>query len=116
MGQESAQLREVRQRLVELLENDCWMMLDEDEIEARQMLKCYGQCDTQYGIVDFVLSLLRSNYPMLVVELTNVKYRPGSGYVMKNPYDYDLYIKLRFTDSFTNDKVHIMSFHPQRPC
>jgi hypothetical protein len=116
MDRESAQLGRVRKRFVELLENDGWTMLYEDEVEARQILKRYGQCNTQYAIADFVLSLLRANHLMSAVELTNDKYRPGTGYVMKKPYGYDLYIKLRFTGSFTDEKVHIMSFHPEQPC
>jgi hypothetical protein len=91
------------------------MMLHEDEIEARRTLGCYRKCSTQYDIVDFVLELLKADYPMAAIALTNTKYCPGTGYVMKRPYGYDIYIKLRITDSISDPQVHIMSLHPEQP-
>jgi len=115
MALESAQLRAIRSIFIELLENDHWMMLDQDEVEARKTLKRYQKCNTQYAIADFVLELLKKNFPLESVELTNPRYCPGTGYVMKRPYGYDIYIKLRLTDSISDQELHIMSFHPEQP-
>jgi len=116
MALESDQLRAIRNRFIELLEDGEWRMRREDEIDARKTLRCYQKCDTQYAIVDFVLELLKNNFPLELVELTNPQYRPGTGYVMKRPYGHDIYIKIRLTDSISREQVHIMSFHPEQPC
>ncbi len=116
MSLESDQLRAIRNTFIQLLENDQWLILEQDEIEARMTLKRYGRCNTQTAIADFVLELLKNNFPLQSVELTNPRYRSGTGYVMKRPYEYDIYIKIRLTDSISEQQVHIMSFHPEQPC
>jgi hypothetical protein len=115
MALESDQLRAIRKRCIELLDGDEWFMLEEDEIEARTTLSRYQDCNTQYAIVDFVLKLLREDFRLEPVELRNPRYCPGTGYVMRRPCGYDIYIKIRLTDSISNQQLHIMSFHPEQP-
>ena len=79
MALESAELRAIRVRCIELLQNDAWRMLEQDEIEARTTLKRYRKCNSQYAIVDFILELLKQGFPMESVELTNPQYCPGRG-------------------------------------
>jgi hypothetical protein len=116
MAHESDELRAIRKRFIGLFEADEWQIRRDDEIEARRTLKRYRECKTQYAIADFVLELLKNDFPLEPVQLTNTQYRPGTGYVMKRPYGYDIYIKIRLTDSISREQVHIMSFHPEEPC
>ena len=89
-------------------------MLREVEIEARQTLKKYQKCQCQYDVLDFILTLLKQNHPMSTINLTDAKYRPGTGYVMNWPYRWDIYIKMRSNESISDEKAHIMSFHSNR--
>ena len=114
MARESPELRAIRAQLIKLLEDDEWFMSEQDEVDARSTLKRHGECTTQYAIIDFILDLLRSGFGLEAVELTNPRYRPGTGYVMKRPFGYSIYIKIRLTDDISNQQVHIMSFHPDQ--
>ncbi len=115
MAQDNAKIAAIRTRLIELLD-ECDFFIDHAvEREAKHTLAIYKTCQSQYVIIDFILDLLQDGFPMVEVELNNEKYCPGNGYVMKRPYGYDIYIKLKIDESASRDRVHIMSFHPERP-
>ena len=101
--------------MLALLENDDILMLEKVEREGRATLALYQPCKNQYDLIDFVADLLRSEFPMTAIELTNTEYRPGLGYVMIRPNEWDIYIKLRITDCISQPKLHFLSFHRERP-
>ncbi|MGH7173756.1 MAG: hypothetical protein ACRELG_26030 [Gemmataceae bacterium] len=109
MAGNDASLRQIRDELVRLLEQDEWEITGRAESEGRQVLRRFMQFPTQFAIVRFALDLLKANHPLHAIERGEPPGSLGVGYVMNvsNEHVQDLYIELIIEDA----KAWVISFH-----
>src|SRR6266850_2037004 len=94
MPQKKDDLPEIRQELVRLLEDDEWMLTRAAELSGREVLGRKLQYPTQCDIIRFVLSALKTDFPIHEVALGERPGSLGAGYVMNNADGEGLYVKL----------------------
>src|SRR5262249_1910863 len=109
-------LDEVRQRLIELIEDEEWRITERAERTGREFLRRFIPVPTQLSIVRHVLQLLRQDDCCLI--LVPMGEPPGSrglGYRLRDPVSPNLYIKVKIEE----DLAWIISFkeskHSGRP-
>lgn len=74
---------------------------------AREIAACrYGR-PSEFGLVDYILGLLRSAQPLKAVPMGEPAGSCGTAYAMTNVDGAGLYIKLKLED----DRVVVVSFH-----
>lgn len=100
-------LREVRQELIRMFEADEWEFTDRARLDGYQVLRSQNQFPTECALVDYILDLLRSDFPMHPVGLGNPPGSLGTGFVMNNADGRRLHIKLTIADN----RVYVLSFH-----
>jgi hypothetical protein len=109
MPGEDASLRQARDELIRLIENDDWRITGRAEREGRDVLRSFIQFPTQFAVVQYTLDLLKANHPMHVIQRGEPPGSLGIGYVMKvsNEHVQALYIELVIEE----DTAWVISFH-----
>ena len=69
-----------------------------------------GQMPTDCAIIDYIVRLLRTNFPFHEVRLGEPAGSAGAGYVMNNADGRGLYIKVKI-ECGRADEVIVLSFH-----
>jgi hypothetical protein len=113
MPDEGPSLDEIRIRLIQLLGEDRVQMTEREQVLGRRAMGRSVKYPTEYSIYDHILKLLRSPAcPIHEVALGEPPGSGGRGYVVKDPADPSLYIKLKIEDEgFGDQRVLVMSFH-----
>ena len=105
-----------RRLLIGLFENDDWRITERARREGFPILRRLGvPYPTDWALVEYVLSLLRENYPMHIIQRGNPPGSRANGYVMNNSDGHGLYIELTIEEERIGRPVAwIISFHTSR--
>jgi hypothetical protein len=108
MADAGPSLDEVRQRLIELIEEEEWRITERAERTGRESLRRSLPVPTQVSIVLHVLKLLKQDDCSLVpVPMGEPPGSHGVGYTVRDPVSPNLYIKVKIEE----DLAWIISFH-----
>jgi hypothetical protein len=104
-----------RRKLVELLEADEWKFTRPALEQGREALKGVirdppGEC----AIIDYILGLLKGNFPLLRTLLGEPPGSCGVGWVMNNPDGRHTYIKLKIAEDGRREYALVMSCHASK--
>ena len=81
--------------MIRLLEDVAWRIAKSARGIAYPILRAMGQMPTDCAIIDYIVRLLRTNFPFHEVRLGEPAGSAGAGYVMNNADGRGLYIKVK---------------------
>jgi hypothetical protein len=116
MSAEEDGLGEARQRLTELFDADDWEVTESAVTAGLPILRRMGNAyPTRAALIDYVLDLLRADFPMHTIQRGDP---PGSlsvGYVMNNSDGLGLYIELAIEEvRMGQPRAWLLSFHTSK--
>src|SRR5262249_27072933 len=104
-------VREARRRLIELIEADDWEITETAASDGFAILRRDGERPPRWGVVGYVLNLLRADFPMHPVELGGPPRSQGIGDVRNNCDGEGLYVKVTIKD---DRLAWVVSFHTSK--
>ena len=111
MAEVGPQLDEVRQRLIELFEDDEWRIAESAERTGREVLRRVLPAPTELSIVRHIVRLLtQDDWSLVPVEMGEPPGSGGLAYRVRDPASPRLYIKVKIEE----DRVWILSFHESK--
>ena len=106
----------VRRMLIALFEDpDNWRFTDTALNQGRVALKkACGKIPTDCWIIDYIVELLRSGFPLVRTPMGEPTGSRGVGWVMHNPDGNDTYIKLKIEQDGVYDIAWVISCHTSK--
>jgi hypothetical protein len=95
----------IRQEIIDAFESRRWEFTKRALREGLEAFRRYSENPTEEEMVDYILDLLESDFPLTTVELHDPPY--GEAHELRNVDGRGLYIKLKLDWPY----VIVMSFH-----